>query len=165
MFLFSVVCSKPLTYTLMSLWPDLFHRVYCNHSGHPAQGRTVDNINIFWQILVCNIKSLQSVLLKFFLCSAQGHVPFQLLSQCEPCMRSSLPQSLASFSKMFWYSCCNKHLYFMFMCQWLMNCDIMKAYHSRTVLSWSWLVLGHDPAGCSVQQASTEKTEEKFLLL
>lgn len=67
-FLSSVVCSKPLTYAVVSLWPDLFQReVYCNHSGRPARGRTVNNINIFWQILVCNMNSLQSVFLKVWL--------------------------------------------------------------------------------------------------
>lgn len=128
-FLSSVVCSKPLTYAVVSLWPDLFQReVYCNHSGRPARGRTVNNINIFWQILVCNMNSLQSVFLKvwffFFLFrSAQGHIPIQLLPQFEPCTRLRLPRSLVSFSlKMFSFSCCNQVslniLYLCFSGQW-----------------------------------------------
>lgn len=32
-----------------------------------------------------------------------------------------------------------------------MNCDLVKVYQSSTVFFWSWLALGRDPAGCSVQ--------------
>lgn len=46
-----------------------------------------------------------------------------------------------------------------------MSCDLMKAYYKNTMLLLSWLILGHDPTGCTVQQASAEKTEEKFQLL
>ena len=46
-FLSAVVCSKPLTCTVMSLRPDLFQReVYCTHISRSAQGRAVNNVNM-----------------------------------------------------------------------------------------------------------------------